>query len=608
MLKGIFRLLFVLSLSTPALAQPQTFNLPEIVVTASRWDEPRTDVPQSLTVISRDEIESRGTPFLTELLRTRSDLFVVQNGGAGKNATLLLRGGNGRQALVLVDGVRVNSPSTGAADLGGLLTDDIERIEILKGAQSTLYGSEAMAGVVNIITRKGAGLPKTNLLLEAGSFSTRKASGSLSGGTERHDYRLSATWFDTQGISAARSGTEPDGYTNTTLSARLGYSPSARTSLDLNLRYAHDRSELDDFEAGVGMVDALNWIQKRDDYLVALRGTIFPLDNYEQSLGLSLAGQRLKSEDPDTLWNNARINNLTRQLDWQHVVDLDRLTLSGGIAYRREAVENKEVFDEAVDNKAGYVNAKLRLLDQNLILDAGLRYDDHETFGDELTYRIGALYHLRARDLRIRANHGSGFRAPSLNELFFPFYGNPDLRPEKSTAWDVGLEQDLFAGRLTLGATWFQQRYRDLIQTNFATFTADNIGRARVKGLELTAAARPLDTLLIQSSYTWLDALDVDAQSRLPLRPRAKVVSSVEYTFSVVSLGTDHIYVTRRFDSSTGRDLSAYGLVNLRGAYALTKALSVYARIDNLFDKDYEEAGDFGTPGFAAFGGLRVSL
>ncbi|KIH76522.1 vitamin B12 transporter [Geoalkalibacter ferrihydriticus] len=608
MLKGIIRLLFVLSFSTPALAQAQTFNLPEIVVTASRWDEPRADVPQSLTVISRDEIERRGTSFVTELLQTQSDLFLVQNGGAGKNATLLLRGGNGRQVLVLVDGVRVNSPSTGAADLGGLLTDDIERIEILKGPQSTLYGSEAMAGVVNIITRKVVGPPKTALLVEAGSFSTRKASGSLSGGTDRHDYRFSATWLDTQGISAARSGTEPDAYTNTTLSARLGFAPSARTGLDLNLRYVHDRSELDGFEAGVGMVDALNWIQKRDDYLVALRGEIFLLDNYEQTLGLSLAGQRLKSEDPDTLWNNARINTTTHQLDWQHVLDLDRLTLSGGFAYRREAAENKDVFDEAVDNKAGYANTKLRLLDENLILDAGLRYDKHETFGDELTYRIGALYHFRPRDLRIRANHGSGFRAPSLNELFYPFYGNPNLKPEKSSAWDVGIEQDFFAGRLTLGATWFQQRYRNLIQTNFATFTADNIGRARVKGLELTAMARPMDAVLIKSSYTWLDALDVDTQSRLALRPRSKVVSSVEYTFAALSLGVEHIYVSRRLDPFIGRDLSAYGLVNLRSAYTLTRSLSVFARIDNLFDKSYEVAGDFGTPGFAAFGGLKAGF
>lgn len=608
MFKRLFFSLPLMLAAAPVLAQTPGYALPEIVVTASKWQEEASQVPQSMTVITRQEIEQRGTPFVLDLLQTRSDLQAVQHGGVGKTASFFLRGGNSRQTLVLVDGVKVNSPSTGAADLSGLLSDDIERIEIIKGPQSTLYGSEAMAGVIHIITRKGSGQPRTDLHVEAGSFDTYKASAGFSGGTSDANYRLTATWFDTDGISVAKNGVEEDGYTNTSLSARFGVNPSAHTSLDLSLRYTHDRSELDDFEFGVGMVDDLHFIQKRDDYLAALSGAVFLRDNYEQRLSLSLAGQRLRSEDPDTPWNNARIAVDSQLIDWQHLVEYAPLTLTGGLSYRREAADIRDAFDESTDNKAAYLNAKLRLLQASLILDAGLRYDDHETFGDHLTYRTGLLYHLRSAGMRFKVNHGTGFRAPSLNELFWPFFGNPELQAEKSRAWDIGVEKDLFDQRFMLEATWFDQRYRNLIQTNFDTFTADNIGRARVEGLELAATARPIEPLVVKIAYTLLDAHDLDTDERLTLRPRSKLVTSLDYLPGSWSLGIDHSYQSRRFDASAQRSLGAYSLVNLRLAYDVNRHVRLFARAENLFDKDYEAAAGYGTPGLAVYGGARVTF
>ena len=608
MKKRTVNLLCLLSLSTPAFAGPADVVLPEVVATASRWEEPVEHVPQDVTVIGRAEIEKKGVPFVADLLRSQPEIQVVQNGGPGGTATLFMRGGSSSQVLVLVDGIKYNGPSTGLADLSGLLSSDVERIEIIKGAQSTLYGSEAMAGVVNIITRKGAGKLKADLSVEGGSFATVKTSGSVSGGTDRTNYRFSATRLDTDGIPSAKNGSVPNGYTNTAVSARLGANPSDASSVELNLRYGTDKTHLDNYTFGVGPVDTVNYLQKRETYLVAATGKIFPREKYEQSLTLSYLSDDLNSTDPVTAYNNYRIKSRTELLDWQHTLDLHPVTVTGGFAYRYEAAENVGVFDRSIDDKAGYLNAKLALLDDALILDAGGRYDAHATFGDAFTYRTGALYYSKPLEMRFKANLGSGFRAPSLNELYYPNYGNLNLKPEKSTGYDLGMEKDLLDKKLVLGATWFRQRYRNLIQTDPATFTAVNIGNARTQGVELKATALPAENLKLNAGYSYLDAVDRDTGAFLTLRPRNKVVTSVEYTLAGLTVTGEYLFVAKRFDSTMNRDLSPYSLVNLRGSYLLCENSSLFVRIDNLFDRAYEEVAGYGTPGLSAFGGVKVSF
>ena len=608
MFKQVVTLLCVLLPSSPVFADQPDVTLPEIVSTASRWEESAQSVPQDMTVITHAEIQQKGVPFVADLLRLQADLQVVQKGGPGTQASLFMRGGSSSQVLVLVDGIKINSPSTGAADLSGLLTTDIERIEIIKGPQSTLYGSEALAGVVNIITKKGTGKLKTDLSVEGGSFSTIKTAGSLSGGTDNLNYRLSATYLDTDGIPIAKNGTEPNGYTNKSVSARLGASPTDNSTLEFNLRYGANKTQLDNFVYGIGPVDTRDYNQDRENYLIAVAGKIYPWEEYEQSLSLSLLQDDLKSTDPVTAYNNYRIKTTTRLLDWQHTLELQPLTVTGGFAFRHESANNEGSFDESINNRAGYLNAKLAVLEEVLILNAGVRYDNHSTFGDAVTYRTGLLYHLKALQMRFKANIGSGFRAPSLNELYYPFYGNLDLKPEKSTGYDIGLEQDLFDKKLTIGATWFSQRYRNLIQTNFATFTADNIGKARTDGVELKATAQPLDTLKVTVAYTWLDAINKDTGAFLPLRPRNKFTSSLDYIIAKLTLICEYQYVSKRYDNSFKRDMSPYALVNLKSSYALTKNLAVFARIDNLLDKSYEETTNYGTPGISAYGGIKVSF
>jgi vitamin B12 transporter len=430
MFAGIVCSLLLMLFIQPHPVRAEECPLSEIVVTASKWEEKERDVTQGVTVITAKEIAASGDSFVLDLLRRQSDLNVVANGGYGKNATLFLRGGGGNQVLVLIDGVKINSPSSGSADLSGLLTDDVERIEIIKGPQSTLFGSEAMAGVVNIITRKGAGATKAGLSVEGGSFSTVTMSGSLSGGGEKGNYRLTASPFDTDGISVAKSGTEPDAYTNTSVSAKAGFTPFDRAELELDVRYTHEDSELDGYVYGTGLVDDLNWTQKRDAWLVSAKGSFSPFNSYEQKLAFSAQEEKLKSEDPDTAWNDSRINTNTYLVDWQHILYLEPLTLTGGFAFRNESAENKGKFDASADNRAGYLDGKTRLLDGALVVDAGVRYDSHESFGEAVTYRTGVLYNLADWGIRLKANHGTGFRAPSLNELYYPNYGNRNLAAE----------------------------------------------------------------------------------------------------------------------------------------------------------------------------------
>jgi vitamin B12 transporter len=608
MKKRIVNLLCVLLLSTPAFAEPPEVVLPEVIVTASRWEEPLERVPQDVTIITRADIEKKGVTFIADLLRFQPDLQVVQNGGPGTHATLRMRGGSSSQVLVLIDGFKLNSPSTGQADLSGLMTTDVERIEIIKGPQSTLYGSEAMSGVVNIITKKGAGKLKADLSVEGGSFATVKTAGSVSGATDRLNYRLSAIWLDTDGIPIAKKGSVANGYTNTSVSAKLGANPTDNSSIELNLRYGTDKTQLDNYIFGVGPVDTLNYINNHDNYLVAATGKISAWEKYEQSLTLSYLYDDLDATDPVTSYNNYRIKNTTEILDWQHTLDLHPLTIVGGFTYRYEAADNVGSFDHSIDNKAGYLNVKLGLIDDTLIFNAGLRDDDHSTFGNAVTYRTGVLYYLTPLEMRFKANLGTGFRAPSLNELYYPFYGNPTLKPEKSTGYDVGVEKDLFNKKLVLGATWFWQRYKNLIQTNFNTYTADNIGNAQTEGVEIRASAQPIDNLKLNAAYTWLDAVNNDTGAFLPLRPRNKVTSSVEYTLAKLTVIGEFLYVSKRFDSGLNRDISPYSLVNLKGSYLLHKNLSLFVRIDNLFNKSYEEAAGYGTPGISAFGGVKASF
>jgi vitamin B12 transporter len=583
-------------------------NLEEIVVTAAKIQEPVEETTSEVTIIKGEDIKKMDVEFVTDVFRKVPELNLVQNGGEGKVASVILRGGT--HTLVMIDGIRVNSTTTGSFDFSGINVDDIERIEIVRGPQSTIYGSDAMAGVINIITKKGEGNPKIEAFFEGGSFGTYKPAATISGAYKNMDYRLTGTYFYTDGISVAKDGTERDSYKNASFSWNLGYRPAEKFDLEFIGKYYYDRSELDGFDFFAHKaVDDPNFVQFGNHSILSVRGKLYLSQSWEQILTISRVWDSLKFRDPDDTFNNSDITTESDTVDWQHNFYVnDNYILTAGAEYERKNGENIGNFDKSVDSRALYLNNKVKLFKENLILNAGLRYDDFESFGSKTTYRIGAVYTIKTIGINIRGCYGTGFRAPALNELFFPFFGNLNLKPEKTSSWEIGLEKVVVRDRMSLSLTYFDQRYTDLIDTNPITFTAVNIAKAEIKGIEASAVLKISENIQIKAGYTHLDAEDKLTGSRLSLRPNDKVNLSVDYSLKDLSVIANYTFVGGRFDSSVKRNLSSYSLVNIAGSYILRKGLTVFARIDNLFDANYEEVGSFGTPGFSLYGGIRVTL
>lgn len=607
-------LLFIASshflFNTYLYADPADHELDDIVVTASRINEPLQETTGSNIVIKAEDIQKRNIRFVTDILRTLPELNVVQNGGTGMAASILLRGGNSSHTLVMIDGVKVNSTTTGSFDFSGLTSEDIERIEIIKGPQSTLYGSEAMAGVVNIITKKGSKGYKISGFFEAGSHGHWNPALTLSGGSDKINYRISGSYLSTDGISTAKEGTEKDGYRNAKISGKVELKPAERVALELSGYHYYDRSELDAFSTSTKKgYDDLNYIQFGHHHMLAAALKTNFIDEWEQKITFSTSRDTFRGRDPDTFFNNYDIITRRNALDWQHnIFPAEFYALTFGAEYRKDKGENLDNFMNSVANKAFYLNNKLKLFNDALVLNAGFRYDKHDTAGSKLTYRVGSIYNIKSADLRIKGSYATGFRAPSCNELFYPFYGSLDLKPEENRGWEIGAEKDLFNNKLNLSFTWFSQKYRNLIQTDPFTWLAANIASAEIKGIEASARFSINQKTGIRASYAYLDTEDKTTGQRLTRRPKDRASLSLDYTGAKFSGVVDWIIVGSCYDSSVKRDLSAYSIVNLSSSWQLSKEASLFVKVQNLFDKFYEEAGSFGTYGLTVYSGIRINI
>ena len=604
-------LTLTLLIVSPIWAESESIKIKEVVVTATKIEEPVEETTSSVIVIPEKTIESKGIDFIVDALKDVSELNVVQNGGQGKLAQVFLRGGSPSQVLVMIDGVKVKSTTTGTFDFSGITSDDIERIEIVKGPQSTIYGSEAMTGVINIITKKGRDKIHSELVLEGGSFGTYRTSATVSGGSKALDYRFTTAYFNTDGISTAKNGVERDGYRNAMFSTKLNIKPSETFNLELTGKYYYDRSELDDYDYNLRQsMDALNYIQHGHHFVVSGKGRLYLFDIWEQILTVSNTKDSLKTRDTDTSWNNYDIITGMETIDWQHNLYFsDNYTLTAGFENRLEKGENIGNFSKSIYNNAFYMNNKFSLFEDCLHLNAGIRYDDHKTFGNQYTYRLGAIYDIKPADLRVIANYGTGFRAPTFNELFWPADpiwgggGNPDLKPEETNSWEAGIEKSLFNKKIMLSATYFNQKYDDLI----SGWPPENIDNAEVKGIETGISTKITESLMVRSTYINMDTEDTEGQ-RLTRRPKDKVNITAEYSTGPVDMLIGYTFVGEVYDSTARRNLASYSLINLSGGYRLTKHFKLFGKIDNLLNEDYESAGGYNTPGFSVFAGVKLEM
>jgi len=604
---------------TPAQPAPAATVREEIVVSASRVEEPRRRVASAVTVIGRDEIAARREPTLAELLRTVPGVEVVRVGGPGGATSVFLRGAASAHTLVLVDGVRVNSPAVGAFDWADLATDAVERIEVLRGPQSALYGSEAIGGVVSVFTRRGAAGLDGSAAAEAGTEESWRLATSWRGGTRGWDWSLSASRRELAGLSSAAESAgndEDDPYESTAITGSAATAFWGDGRAVATLRWIDSELGLDGFSFVSGApVDDPNYRQSRR----ALYGSVDlskPAGpRLTHRLRLGVADEDYDATDPDTPFHPFALRTRGSEATWitdlvllgpedgQAAADGLAAALTGGAAWELREADSSGGFDESEDVASAFLEARLAGGDR-FRLTGGLRRDDHSAFGSETTWRTTAGWRV-ARATRLHGTWGTGFRAPSFNELFFPGFGNPDLAAETSEGWDAGVEQELLAGRLVADLTWYANEIDELIGFDFATFRAENVDAAEIDGLEATVEWRPSTRLSGRAAYTRTDSEDL--ATGLPLARRPKHRTSAALTWDPPGRWDASLaaYAVRDRVESGGAPLDDYERVDLALGYELRPELAAYLRVDNLLDDDHAELVGFTSPGAVVTAGLR---
>lgn len=596
-----------------AAGQEEPVRLEEVVVTATRVEVPVEQLTSSVTVIDRNEIEKKKAATVGELLRNVKGVDVHDSGGPGSQVDVRIRGGNPSHTLVLIDGVRVNSPTSGDFNFATLTTDNVEKIEIVPGAMSPLYGSFATGGVINIITKKGSGPPTFNLSAEGGAHRTAREALDFSGSFSRFDYSFGLSRFDTHGISRAnrRHGNrEADGHEQTTVSTRLGFDLPGRAKLTGTFRYVDALTDLDTSRSGRAVDDPR--VQDSQEAIASVAISNPFTDFWNQNLQLFLYDKSFQARRAARASDNFKIDLLNRGLDWQNNLALgEKTTLIAGYTFEQQSGKNRDNFGErSVETHAGYLHSQLRFFDP-LFFSAGLRLDHHSKFGEEVTFKAGAAWLFRSLGTKLYANYGTGFKAPTINDLFFPNFGNPDLKPETSRGYEIGVEQQLLKNKLQARATFFSTRFDDLIASvnlGGGVFQAQNINKATARGVELGVDFAPVSWLRLDAGYTYTDTEDETTGKALPRRPKNKASLGVSFSpLSNLSLGTNVRYVGRRLNSNTV-ELNRYTVVSAIASYDVTKHAQLFLRIENLFDKKYEEVRGFGTLPRSVYGGLRFSF
>ena len=607
-------------------------KIEEIVVTATRIETPSREVGSSVTVITNQQIEERQNTTVLEVLRTVPALDVVRSGGPGGQTSVFIRGAKSEHTLVLIDGIEMNDPITPGRsyDFANLTTDNIERIEIIRGPQSTLYGSDAIGGVINIITKRGKGRPSGFVSAEGGSFNTFREKAGVSGGNKWANYSLGISRWDTDGISAAdeKDGNhEKDGYENTSISTKLGITPAENFDADFVLRYINARAHIDN---SWGVLDDPNNTADMEQlfFRTQARLSLFN-DLWEQRLGCSLTDlDRDYRNDTDAKHPNdldrSSYDGKILKFDWQHNLYLHETnTLTLGVETEKEKGQSDYYSESALGTDTStfekenarttgyYLQDQVKLWD-SWFTTLGVRLDDHSRFGSETTYRIASAYLIRQTGTKLKGTYGTGFKAPSLYQLYSQ-YGDQNLDPEESTGWDIGVEQSLFDKKLILGATYFSNEFDELIEFESGTSRYINVAEAEARGVEVFASVRPIDDLTFLASYTYTDTEDKATGKDLLRRAKNKFGFDVNYRFigkGNVNLGL--VYVGKRDDNDystyTRVELDDYVLVNLAASYDITRNIQIFGRAENLLDEDYEEVKGYGTPEVSAYAGVKLSF
>jgi vitamin B12 transporter len=653
---------FTAAFSQENTSPTQPVVLPTITVSATTIPTPTGQVASSVTVITAADLERDQRRTVPDALNAVPGLNVVQSGGPGGQTSIFVRGTNSNHVKVFIDGIDASDPSNpnGAFDFAHLLSGDIERIEVLRGPQSGLYGSDAIGGVISITTKKGEGPPKVTATLEGGSFGTFNQAVGLSGSQANFNYvfnvqhfRATSTPVTPLNLLAPGEARNNDRYNNWTYSTKLGADLSDDVAVNLIGRYTDAKLGFtgDDFSLfPVDLPEAMQSTQVNHNLYTRGEVVWSLFDNrFKNFFGASYTNQwnYNVNPNPDFANNNFFLSpamgppttnlGVRTKYDWRGeakvmpgqtvILGLERQTDS----LRTDTTGTTDVpfgnytqttTTAATGNNAGYIELQSKFAER-FFLVSNIRYDDNESFGPHMTWRLAPVFIVPGTETKLKATYGTGFKAPSLNQLYvnnpsFLFSANPNLLPEVSKGYDFGFEQSLLNDRISFGVTYFDNSVTNLI--NFVTIdpltgasSLVNIGEATMHGLESFASFVVTENIKVRGDYTATRTKDETTGLELTRRPRNKASFSTIWTpIDRLSLSTTILYVGQWVDISRNGaiprlDAPQYTTVNVAANYEVDKHVTVFVRADNLFNYQYQDPTGFMRPGLGVFGGLRVS-
>ena len=616
-------LLLVLAAGAAMAEEPEeTRKMEPVVVTATKHETPAEQLGATVSVITGEELRTYNYDRVEEALRTVPGVEIQRSGTPGKATNVRIRGADPNQVQVLVDGLRVKSPTLGSADLSEISLDAIERIEIVRGPQSTLYGADAIGGVVNIITKKGQGPVRGSTWVEGGSYNTFRESANVQGGLGRFNFNLSGSRLDTGGQFPN------DDSEQTSVAGRIGYDFPWKGELSLTGRYTRLDLDLPINQTFPRVILDPNAQSQTEAYLANLA--------YTQDV---LAWWHLKARYGQW-WNNQGFQNSpppptdlvtisqidTRRVEGELINSFDITkwnTLTVGGERRSEFGRATTLgdapsrFHQELNTTSLYGQDELRILDR-VFLGGGVRWDDSDVFGEAVTGRASAAVLFRETGSKVRFAWGTGFRAPTINDLAFPGFGNPTLKPETSESYEIGADQKLWKNRIRTGLTFFHNRFQDLIQFVFDPtapfqFLPKNVGRAQTEGVESYFEIDPVDWMTLYVNYTYTDTEDLSTGDQLRRFPRHRWNTGVTVTpverltlFAQARVVSSQVEIPGEARNPGYHVIDAGGTLRLLGRTSFMERLELTARVQNLTDERYSEVLGFRALGFNALVGLRA--
>jgi vitamin B12 transporter len=641
--KAVRRLIPVLSLSvsglccvSPSRGDDLSANpLPPVVVTATRLPTPETQLGSSVTVINSQDIEQKQERTLPEVLEDVPGLNVVQTGSPGGTTDVFIRGANANHTKVLIDGIDVSDPSAGDAfDFSQILASDIARVEILRGPASGLYGSDAIGGVINIITKSGSGPPHAYGMLEGGSFTTFNQTTGLSGSVGRFSYNFDfahyhsgATDVTPTGLLPAGVPLNPDYYDNKTFATKLGARLTDNLDVGAVLRYVDTdlSSTSDDFNFVPPVPEAQHSYSDNHELFTRAFAHLTSFDGrFDQTIGFGFTGywRHFFDPTPDEIAlgdDPSDFQGFREKVDWQGNIKLvPGETLVLGAEHQIERLTNTNPAAAHVVNDAGTIELQSSIADR-IFNAASFRFDENGAFGGHPTFREAPAYLIPETGTKLKGSVGTGFKAPTLDELYdsfpaFNFFANPNLKPETSLGYDLGFEQSLWNKQLEFGSTYFHNNITNLIEINNTGTTYENIGQATTSGAENFISYKPGEKLTLRADYTYTIANDDITHTELIRRPKHKATLNAKWqATSALSFTATAIYTGKWADinrdgTATGLFATPYTLINLAGTYDLGRGISFFARIDNLLNRTYQNPIGFQHQGLGVFAGVKVGF